>query len=113
MQSRCVLALALAGLAMTGSAGIAAAGPAPTSTAPGIADIRLLTPVHGCHHSYKWGWVPQWGVKAKHKHVGPNCWPKGKGWDGNGWYEPPHGWHPGPWGPGCIKFGPIWYCPPD
>jgi len=103
MPLRVLFASTIAALAFAGTA-LAGPGPAPLDTS----SDNLLVPVHGCHAKWKYGWIPQWGVNAYHRHVGPNCWPKVKG----GWGGPPYGWKPGPWAPGCVKIGPLWYCPP-
>jgi hypothetical protein len=103
MPLRVLFAATVAALALAGSA---SAGPAPAPL--DTSSHSLLVPVHGCHPGWKYGWVPQWGVKVYHKHVQPNCWPKVKS---GGWSGVPYGWKPGPYAPGCIKFGPVWYCP--
>ncbi len=67
-----------------------------------------VTPVHYGHKNRcQRGYVPRWGVKARHRHVGrDNKRPKacGKRYRGKG---KPYRYR----NRGCFKAGPIWYCP--
>jgi hypothetical protein len=122
MRLKSVLVLATIGA--FSAIGVAVAAPAPTLN-PNTSN--LLMPIHGCHPYYEWGWVREWGTKARHRHSQRyDCVPRGGG--GGGYYEdrgyrrggdwdrgggPPRGWRPGGYAPGCMKVGPVWYCPPD
>jgi hypothetical protein len=113
------LTLALATLASVWFVGGSLAQPTPSIGIMKIPNGTLLTPIHGCHQDYEWGWVRQWDTKARHRHSGYDCRPRGGGggrdWDDRGDREggPPPGWRRGGYGPGCMKVGPVWYCPPD
>ena len=124
-------------VALAGSAVIAVLGlslpvagslaqPIQTFTKSDGSARSLLQPVHGCHPDYEWGWVREWHTKARHRHSQRyDCVPRGEGggreYDRGDRYEdrgdryegPPAGWRRGGYAPGCMKVGPVWYCPPD
>jgi hypothetical protein len=82
-----------------------AATAAPVSTAPKTAIAGdLVVQVHGCHRACVKAYVPRWGVVARHRHVGPGCYPQACGKRYN---KLPPGWN----NRGCFKIGAVWYCP--
>jgi hypothetical protein len=65
---------AAAVIAMTGLA----AGPAfavSPATNGVTAPQSLIEKVHYCHRSCEFGYIPRWGVRRWHRHVGPGCHP--------------------------------------
>lgn len=92
-----VLGLALASPQIAGAAPITSAPTAP------VADGMVIQ-VHGCHRACARAYVPRWGVVARHRHVGPGCYPRACG---RRYERLP----PGYGNRGCFKVGPVWYCP--
>jgi hypothetical protein len=82
-----------------------AATAAPITPAPAATVAQdLVVQVHGCHRACVRAYVPRWGVVARHRHVGPGCYPQACG---RRYRQLPPGWG----NRGCFKVGPVWYCP--
>ena len=114
------LVLALATLTSISLAGSSFALPISIFPAEEITNSTLLKPIHGCHPYYEWGWVRRWDTEARHRHSQRyDCEPRGGGgggdWDRRGERGdgPPRGWRQDEYRRGCMKVGPVWYCPPE
>ena len=79
MQRRLVCTVLFASLTAIGLVGLSSAALASRAVVLSPSSGTLLTLIHDCHNSYKMGYVSQWNVKRKHKHVGSQCSPKGIG----------------------------------
>ncbi len=77
---------------------------APAASVLSILEDEGVTKVHRCNRRCRWGYVPRWGYRAMHRHVGPRCRPRSCG---RRFYRPPPGWR----GRGCVAVGPVWVCP--